>query len=559
MLRKAAALVLFAVAAPAAPLRADPNQCDVAGEEPDVIVGRIEDMRRWGKVLDVTAFSFSTTSCNIGTCWLDWFDHPNNLHPVIGQNLFRLRNGRFEQIGQSWLKHGFFATSGTLNEGLCEPGCVPVPNGEHLGVNCADTYSSFLNGNQPELGPKFEVNATTGSHPHPVTGWNQVGNDVYKRLQVHDADINPSLNSGASYFVEAQYVTEDDAEAGNDDNNASYRPVAVSSLGGGFYDIDVTGTTVQALPAIWAWKAADPVVSVINADVPGDGRYLVGSRVTALGGGQWSYEYAVHNLNSHRSAGSFAVPIPTRSTLSDIGFHDVDYHSGEPFQGKPDWTPTVGSGTMSWATTPYAVDPDANALRWGTLYNFRFTVDAPPIWGLVTVGLFRPGLPPDVKIPAVTPAICTADSICDLNEECVCPAECPGNGSDFDGDQVGQCVDCVEGDGSVWATPGEVVDVVVAKGPGNVANLGWSPPLAPGGTALTYDVLRSTNPANFVATGAICLADGNPADTAASDPQLPLGGKLLAYLVRARNGCPQGVGGLGAGSDSIPRAGRSCP
>ena len=39
---------------------------------------------------------------------------------------------------------------------------------------------------------------------------------------------------------------------------------------------------------------------------------------------------------------------------------------------------SVGSGAITWATTAYAVNSNANALRWGTLYNFRFDADAPP-------------------------------------------------------------------------------------------------------------------------------------------------------------------------------------
>ena len=45
---------------------------------------------------------------HIGNCWLEWFSG-NNRHPVIGQNMYRLLDGRFEQIGLSWLKHGFTA------------------------------------------------------------------------------------------------------------------------------------------------------------------------------------------------------------------------------------------------------------------------------------------------------------------------------------------------------------------------------------------------------------------------------------------------------------------
>ena len=64
--------------------------------------------------------------------------------------------------------------------------------------------------------------------PYPPT---QPGSPtiIDRRLQVHDADIDPDLNAGAAlYFVEGEYITDDDAAAGNDNNNASYRTVNVT-------------------------------------------------------------------------------------------------------------------------------------------------------------------------------------------------------------------------------------------------------------------------------------------------------------------------------------------
>ena len=79
-----------------------------------------------------------TTSCNNGNVDLNWFALPQVDHPVIPQNLYRMSGGatnteRFEQVGQSWLKHAFTALTGNA----CGFGCNGV-GGTHLGVGCSD-------------------------------------------------------------------------------------------------------------------------------------------------------------------------------------------------------------------------------------------------------------------------------------------------------------------------------------------------------------------------------------------------------------------------------------
>jgi len=79
---------------------------------------------------------------------------------VIAQNFYRYKGGRFEQIGQSWLKHGFGSANGPC------PVCVPPPQGsQQLGVGCSDAYNAFANGYQDFMGPRSDVNATTGFYP----------------------------------------------------------------------------------------------------------------------------------------------------------------------------------------------------------------------------------------------------------------------------------------------------------------------------------------------------------------------------------------------------------
>jgi len=367
----------------------------------DVIVGDLNGMGNYtsgGPINGQLAFSVGTTSCNLGTVPLTWFQN-TNAHPVIAQNMFRLMNGRFEQIGMSHLKHGFCA----LQQFICGS-CTPVGGGceQWLGVGCSDPYSASLNGDQGNLGPRNEVNAWTASYPYPFT-FRTIDSNLSRRLVVNASDMNPTLNPGAIYFVEGMYVDDDDAAAGNGMNNASYRRFnpfwnagtgTVSSVSFGAF------TTQRQKPAIQAWQDNDTGVTIVNADAPSDGRFIVGYKVTDNGNGTWTYEYAVQNLNSDRSGQAFSVAVPDATSLTNVGFHDVFYHSWDGHQSNfnnqrnydgTDWTPTHSGGQMTWATNTFANDPNANALRWGTLYNFRFTSNGAPVARAATISLFKPG------------------------------------------------------------------------------------------------------------------------------------------------------------------------
>ncbi|MCP3982706.1 MAG: hypothetical protein GY716_25730 [bacterium] len=370
------------------------NECDEPGEEPDIIVGSISDANSYGSVGDIAGFSIGTVSCNIGTCWAEWLSG-TPYHPVIGQNMFRLKDGRFEQIGQSWLKHGF----ATLNGGLC--GSCVASDGQHLGVNCSDPYGAGLNGSQSSLGPRFEVNPSDGSHAHPYTFQGQTGDSIYKRLQVHHDDLDPTMNAGAQYYVEAQYVTEDDAAAGNNHNNSGFRSATVFPSGGS-YNLTLFGTTSQQTAAVQGWDAIDNDVYLSEIVLTNDGQIWVASRAYDLGGGQWHYEYAVQNVTSDRAVGSFSVPLPAGTIVSNVGFHDVDYHSGEPYDGT-DWDMDYSGTSITWSTEDHADNADANAIRWGTMYNFRFQADIGPSVNRATLGMFKPGFPNTTDARAMTP------------------------------------------------------------------------------------------------------------------------------------------------------------
>lgn len=355
---------------------------------PDVWIEDLIDIAYYATTGNVAAYAIGTDACNQGDVPAEW-QSSNNRHPVIAQNLFRLKAGRFEQVGQSWLKHGFAST----NSGACGTCNVPPGGGSQLGTNCSDAYGSGLNGSQGNLGPRSQVNPTTGVFPYPFSAPGFSG-DVARRLQVNTADVIAAQNPGALYFGECHYVTQDDAQWGNGLNNASYKRLNMASYTAPAW----AGATVRQQHAINAWAANDTGVSVSNFDYPEagvtpgstlTGRFLVASKATNNGDGTWSYEYAVQNVNSDRAAGEFSIDLPPGAVVTNIGFHDVPAHSGEPFDGT-DWNATLSPYAITWRTTPHSTNANANAIRWGTLYNFRFTADVAPIAGSAAVSLFKP-------------------------------------------------------------------------------------------------------------------------------------------------------------------------
>jgi hypothetical protein len=363
---------------------------------PDVIVGDLYDIEKYGAVNGVTGYALGTISCNVGDTPLQWQGGSSN-HPVIGQNVYRLEDGRFEQIGMSWLKHGFTALTGSLCCSCQNPG-----TGSLLGVGCSDPYSAGLNGSQSGLGPRSEVNAWTGNFPYPFGTQGQTGNATYKRIQIANADLDTATHPSAMIFGEGQYVAKDDSTSGNQLNNVSWRPLSVGSFSGGGWNLFLAGQTVREEPAIQAWQNVHPDVRLSEIQATGDGLMIVGSKATDNGNGTWHYEYAIYNMNSHRNTGHFIVPLTAGANPFNIEFHAPESHSGEPYSNAP-WTTQVFADRIEWFTDTFDDDKDANAVRWGTLYNFRFDSGQAPVDALADVKFFVPGSPSDATASVYAP------------------------------------------------------------------------------------------------------------------------------------------------------------
>lgn len=342
--------------------------------------------------------SAATTACNNGNVGLPWRAPMSPEHPLIGLAMFRESGGALEMIGQAWIKHGFLA----VGADLCGLGCPGPGSGTLLEVGCSDTYSAANNASQYYLGPRREVNPHTGA-------WEPCGSyfdgmpadcersylgsepdDVTHTLEVHDSDLG---HAGARYYYEGcYYIAGDDSVH----NNIGWRECTTEWTGTS-WRIETTGkwwkTTPNPGAVVLQWGDRHDTKSV----APDDGLAMLATGVTDLGGGQWRYEYALYNRTSDRGLRSFSVPVGT-ANVANAGFRDVDRDPST------DWTITIADGTITWSTDDWATDPEAPALLFQTLFNFRFDADRPPEDATAVAGLFKPGPGTSVLLDARAPA-----------------------------------------------------------------------------------------------------------------------------------------------------------
>jgi hypothetical protein len=382
---------------------------------PDVILGDLIGLEQseTGSVGGRVGLALGTDACNQGTIDVDWIALPSNDHPFIPQNVYRMSGGadhtqQFEQIGQSWGKHAFAAASADD----CGFGCNGV-NGTHLGSGCSDAYGAGLNGSQDQIGSRAWANPFTGNFPSGQTANDHTGHvhDVTShRILVDVNDLNTTLNIGATYFAEAQYVVPHEytwcqSHPGqcNMYNNASYRQYSVTGINQPF-SFAAAGPTVREQPAIMAWTGA--TVNQVQPDPGNDGIWFMGYKVSNPTVGVWHYEYALYNENLDRSIQSFSVPLGPGVNISNIGFHAPLQHPGWAHDGtfnnlgysSTPWNVSQDASSMTWSTETFAQNQNANAIRFGTLYNFRFDADQPPQSANATVGFFKTGSPMTVAI-----------------------------------------------------------------------------------------------------------------------------------------------------------------
>src|SRR4029453_13102085 len=135
------------------------------------------------------ACSFGYLVCNVGNANLSWQGCPSNAHPVCAQSFFKMKDGRMEQIGMSWVQHKLTVLTGNV----CGCGCNGQSGGV-LGAGCSDPEAARIAAGQAWLTPRWQVNAHSGTFEGPNCG---AANPPYsgttaRRLRVKSADLEQS-------------------------------------------------------------------------------------------------------------------------------------------------------------------------------------------------------------------------------------------------------------------------------------------------------------------------------------------------------------------------------
>lgn len=392
---------------------------------PDVITGNMSGLYVSGSQSpSEVGLSIGITSCNRGNTTAHFVEMPSTNHPTVAQNLYRMSGGaanddRFEQIAQAWVKHTF----GAKPANYCGFGCTDPGTFTLLGVGCSDTYDAEQSASQQDLGSRAWVNPFTGSFP--ATARDHTGHthsSTSHTMLLQSSDLDPAANPGAAFYAEVQYIVPDEyawcqAHPGecNMYNNPSHRRFNVGNPSGGplSFTFSPAAGTVQMSPAINAWTGA--TINPIEPEPGIDGRAFVAYKVTNPSAGVWHYEYALYNMNLDRGIQSFIVPLGCGVTVSNLGFHAPLNHPGFPNDGTQGnagfsnaaWVPTQTTSALSWNSQTFAQNQNANAVRWGTLYNFRFDSNQPPHATNAVVGFFKTGSPVLVGIQGPMPCAAT--------------------------------------------------------------------------------------------------------------------------------------------------------
>jgi hypothetical protein len=355
---------------------------------------QIDDLTYWGRRGQAypngeVGMSMLNEMCNPGSVNIPWSAPMQSNHPKFGFIICRVAGGRIEQINEwSFCKHAFVSVN--VN-GSCGT-CVDPGTGSLMGLNCSDTYGAGNNADRFWLGPPREIDPWLGTwnpvgsyfdigdpmqagYPAPADGVRSLNQNIFDSVQnrviVDEIDL---VTPNATWFYGLQLIHQGENVANRGDNLA-HRGFTPSWSGGSW--TFANNSVQQAYGSILnRWPGATVNVGGNGTD---DGRFYVAVKATAIGGGSFRYEYAVHNVDNSRAGATFRVPITAAATATNFTFRDIDRNATN------DWTATRVGNEIVFAAGA------TNPLEWNTIYNFGFDANVPPGAGTSRIDEARPG------------------------------------------------------------------------------------------------------------------------------------------------------------------------
>jgi hypothetical protein len=330
---------------------------------------------------DQVVLAPSASLKNIGTADVAWYDkfsgsfppYNTDQHPYLNWFVYREIDGRFEQIALSGIKHAFF----TINTNCACPG------GHVLGLGCEDVYGIGNNDSSSDLGPRDELNASTGVwencgsyfDPKPCSGSQQQSSNAtgQNRLKVFKNDLG-DVNNTSVYFS-SWYVIRDDIDIFNSMGYRSINPVD----NGGSWSLTPLGTFKNG-PALDNYVPKNSITATQSSQTinHNDGHYTVAVKVADLGNGLYRYNYAVENYDFDPRFLNFHIALPAEAQLSDTYFNDPDHNIAN------DWQFTRTNDVLN------IIGSVSNEQDWGMLFSFSYTTDSAPELGVVSIDVAEP-------------------------------------------------------------------------------------------------------------------------------------------------------------------------
>lgn len=351
--------------------------------------------------------------------WYTKFSGPfapygNDQHPFLVWNLYRFdADGVLEQISRSGLKHAF----ATSNE-QCTETCS---NSHILGRGCQDLYNAASNDYAFALAPRSEVIPALGVWGRCGSVYDDVVNasgdpgcdgaqdappadDLYRhRLVARESDVDPALNPGATYLIDAWYVVRDDQDIYNTMGSRTLAP----QFAGNAWNPGAAGAFVSGA-VIDRWLAAAPAGTLTQRSelANAEGTVVLAARVRQLPDLRWRYDYALMNFDFSRPETQGSEP--NLRVVRNLGFSGATFalangatvDSSAFFDGDDlasnDWASAADADSIGWSTLQATLD-------WGRLVSFSLVSASAPGHGSVELAVTEPGTPAAYTLAAPVP------------------------------------------------------------------------------------------------------------------------------------------------------------